>query len=234
MEAVCRFARPAVCRWGLTSRVLPSVAVTPCIARVWAVLAVGMVFSRVVMAQDGDGLYNRLDRDLTLSAEASAGGWVGRDTRPTVGVTVRARYLDEVGVVLGYDRAVTGDREDAVWTGVDFRPLMLGRWVYDLEGDSRLTDLIVDSIGLDLGVAWLRPGEVPGEGSGFGFVLGTGVDLPLTWRNGDAVSLRVSVRWISAQRWDVQGTGASDNAVVVSAGVVFRTMVDAGLDHGRR
>ncbi len=208
--------------------------VTPCIALVWGILAVGTAFSPVAIAQGGDGLYNRLDRDLTLSAEASGGGWIRGDARPTMGATLRARYLDEMGVVLGYERAVTGDREDAVWAGVDFRPLMLGRWVSDLEGDSRLTDLIVDSIGLDLGVAWLRPGGMLGEGSGFGFVLGTGVDIPLTWRHGDAVSLRLSVRWISAQPWDIQGTGAGDNAVVLSLGVVFRTMVNAGLQRGQR
>ncbi len=182
-----------------------------------------------VHAEDHDGLYGRLDHDTVLSAEVNGGLWSGTDVRASAGGVFRARYLDEVGLAVGYDHAVGGARTDTLWAGVDFRPMMLGRWTYDLEQGPRWRDLLVDSIGLDLGIAWLRPGETVGAGGGFGLLLGGGFEVPLTWSEGRGLTLRLSVRWIASQPWDVQGTGASDSAVIFTAGLVFRTTARSGL-----
>jgi hypothetical protein len=63
----------------------------------------------------------------------------------------------------------------------------MARIFSDLERGPRLLDLWLDSIGLELGAAWLRPGAPVHQGSGVGFWLGAGMELPLFWSSGDAV-----------------------------------------------
>lgn len=170
-----------------------------------------------------DGVYGRLDGDLVLSVEAT-GAFVATPTgsAPGFGLALRARYLEMTGLALGYDRAFASDRYDALWAAVDFRPVWLARFTNDYEHGPRWLDLMLDSIGIDLGGAWIRPGD---DRSGVGFVLGGGVELPLAWRRGDGVLLRLGARWITSHPWDAQGTGARDGAAEVSLGVVLRTLV---------
>ena len=170
-----------------------------------------------------DGVYGRLDGDLVLSAEA-LGVFVDTPAgaAPGFSLALRARYLEMTGLALGYDRAFTADRHDALWAAVDFRPVWLARFTNDYEHGPRWLDLMLDSIGIELGGAWIRPGD---EHGGVGFVLGGGVELPLYWRRGDGVLLRAGARWITSHPWDAQGTGDRDGAAEFGLGVVFRTLV---------
>lgn len=199
-----------------------------------ATLACLCLAPRAARAQRVDGFYGRLDKDLVLSAEVVGGTVRGGDGAWRFGgdVTVRARYLQMLGVALGYLRAFGGGREDALWLGVDFRPSFFARVNYNMQQGPRWLDLMLDSIGVEIGAAWIRPGGPFGAGSGFGGVVGTGVELPLHWRDGgEAVMLRLGARWILARPWDAQGSGGGDGAMELGAGIVLRTMVRAGIYH---
>lgn len=196
-------------------------------------LLAGVIFALApaAAAQGADGAYGRLRGDLALSVEAlggaaDTGAWSG-----AASFAVRARALDMVGVALGYDRAAAGARFDHAFVAVDFRPAFFARLAFDLEHGPGWLDLFVDSIGLELGAAWLRPGA--GGASGAGFVVGGGADLPVYIGDRSAWSIRVATRYIAAKPWDAQGTGRDDSAVELLAGVVFRTMVSAGLTRAR-
>jgi hypothetical protein len=186
----------------------------------------------VAVAQRGGdtgGVYGRLDGDLVLSAEVMG---LAADTSTglagAASVALRARYMEMTGAALGYDRAVSQSRHDALWLAVDFRPAWLARLTNDMERGPRWLDLALDSIGVEIGGAWLRPGEAVRAGGGFGFVLGGGVELPIVWSRGDGVMLRLAARWITSRAWDAQGTGARDGVFEAGVGVVFRTIVRTG------
>ena len=191
------------------------------------VMALGLLAAttapRRAYGTDGvDGMYGRLRGDLVLSAELGAGalGTAGA-AQPVLAAAVRARYLDMTGVVAGYD---------ALWLGVDFRPGLLARFTNDLEHGPRWLDLLVDSIGLDLGAAWMRPGAGGGGGGGAALVLGAGVELPLAWSGGPALMLRLAGRWFAAEPWNAQGTGREqDVGLEAVASLVLRTTVRTGL-----
>ncbi len=189
-----------------------------------------LLLSAPAAAQDVGGVYGRLGGDLVLSVEA-LGAFQTSDSgeHGAVSVAARARYLEMTGLALGYDRAFAPTRRDALWLAVDFRPAWLARFTNDLEQGPRWLDLLLDSIGIELGAAWVRPGETLGRGGGFGFVLGGGAELPLVWSRGDGLMLRVGARWISARTWDAQGTGGGDGSVELGVGLVLRTLVRTGL-----
>jgi hypothetical protein len=194
-------------------------------------VGVCLAFASSASAQPRDAVNNRLRGDLALSAEV-LGGVVDAGALSGMGsIALRARSLDMVGVVIGYDRALGGPRFDHAFAAVDFRPAFFARWAYDLERGPGWLDLFVDSIGLELGAAWVRPGS--SDASGVAFVLGGGADLPVYIGEDTAWSIRVATRYLAAKPWDAQGTGRDDSAVELLAGVVFRTMVRAGLTRVR-
>jgi hypothetical protein len=191
-----------------------------------------------------DGVYGRLRADGTLSIEAGAGVLLdGRGARPWFDATARARYLDTAGLFVAYGIGVGGARYDALTLGVDLRPLMLARFFSDLERGPQTVDLVLDSIGLEMGVAWLRPGETFRAGSGFALMLGTGVEFPLYWQRGNGLTLRLAVRWVHSTASDSQGpaTGAtaamepaaSAEAALLTLDLVGRGMTRLGLAGGR-
>lgn len=175
------------------------------------------------------GVYGRLDGDLVLSAEIMGGyADAAAGSAGAASAAVRARYMDMTGVALGYDRAIASERHDALWLAIDFRPAWLARLTNDMEQGPRWLDLALDSIGIELGGAWVRPGEAVRARGGFGFVLGGGFEVPLVWSRGDGVMLRFAARWITSHPWDAQGTGARDGLFEAGAGLVFRTQVRSG------
>jgi hypothetical protein len=195
------------------------------------VLLAVMSSSTAAFAQraETDGVYGRFDGDLVLSAEL-LGAYADTPTggAGSASVAVRARYLDMAGAALGYDRALAADRHDAMWLAVDLRPAWFARMNYDWEQGPRWLDLMLDSIGLEVGGAWLRPGEAVRAGGGFGFVVGGGFEVPVVWSRGDGITLRVAARWITSRPWDAQGTGGRDGMFEAGAGLVFRTLVRTG------
>ena len=205
--------------------------------RVAAILACAclLVTARAEATENGDdGLYGRLRGDLVLSVEgALLAQWNEGSAQPAMTTALRARYLDMIGLALGYDARLAGGRYDAAWSAVELRPLLLARFAQDWEHGPRWLDLLVDSIGLELGLALLRPGDTPGGGLGLAMVLGTGFELPLVWSRGSGLLLRVQGRWFPSRQGDVQGPGAGGAGFELGAGLVLRTIVRTGLVRGQ-
>jgi hypothetical protein len=180
-----------------------------------------------------DGVYGRLRGDTALSVEAGGGLAIAPDgLRPNIEVTARARYLDMAGIFLSYDNAPGASRFDGLSLGIDLRPLMFARIFSDWEQGPRFLDLMVDSIGFDFGTAWMRPGDAWGNGSGFAWLFGAGIDFPLVWGNGSGLMLRLSLRWLHSTPWDPQRAGVDQSAgegLLVNLSLVGRTMTRLGL-----
>jgi hypothetical protein len=143
-----------------------------------------------------DPSYGRVEGDLALvvgvGGTVSSGG-----VRPEA--ELRARYLETAGVYGTYeDGPVVGLSRDPVrivMAGFELRPLFLYRWLRGYETHGERLDLIVDSAGLELGLAWAQPdgGSFPSRP---GFDAGFGVEFPLTVEpSGLWVALHGGVRW---------------------------------------
>ncbi|MDP9035455.1 MAG: hypothetical protein M3O50_11665 [Myxococcota bacterium] len=148
--------------------------------------------------------YGRLDGDVTFVLEAGIA--IGpRNPRGLGGA--RLRYLDTAGWFMTYEDAGFVGAESApqrvLATGCEMRPLFLFRWLRDYETKRPFFDLVVDSIGIELGAAFaqragssfssrpeLQAGlgfEVPLSASGTGFWLD--VHGGMRW-SGDALEQR--------------------------------------------
>lgn len=155
------------------------------------VIVLGAVSSRA-HAQDGDGLYGRFDQDVWMSVSGLAG------IEPSVtsnAVSIvpefRARYLDSAGIFLGASHNQASTR---FFGGVDLRPIFLGRFLTGRVIGRSFFDLLVDSIGLDLGVSTL---DVGGQTRG-ALLVGTGIDIPVLWSSELRLSIRLGLRYLHA------------------------------------
>ncbi|MBL8679612.1 MAG: hypothetical protein JNK05_10625 [Myxococcales bacterium] len=181
-----------------------------------------------------DGVYGRLRRDTVFVLEAGGGvGFAGGEVRPAFSTAFRVRALDTIGPMIAYQNAPSltagGARQDALGLGLDLRVLTLGRIFTDSERGPQTFDLWLDSIGLELGAAWLRPGAPWGQGSGIGFWLGGGMEVPLFWSEGNAFCLRLQARWTHSIASDALASGpAQDDAVLLTANLVVRLMANLG------
>lgn len=185
----------------------------------------------LAVTEQPDGVYGRLRQDLVLSLEVTGGlALAPGEPRGALAGNFRFRALDTAGFFLGYQAALPTPRYDALALGVELRPLFLGRLFLDLERGPRTLDLFADSFGLELGVAWLRPGAPWGNGSGLALVVGTGVELPLYWADGSGLLARLGLRWLHGTGFD-SGTpgGLSGEALLLTLGFVGRLSVRGGL-----
>ena len=174
----------------------------------------------------GDGVYGRFDRDLTL--EAGLGGGVAFEGSAVLGAGVldlRARYLDMAGILVGGELRPEG--ASRVVVGVDVRPLWVGRFLLGGSFHDRYWDLFLDSIGLDLGVA-ITPLD---ETAGVALMVGFGMDVPLVFF-GDGIeglSLRLFGRHVAALETDRYGPDGGVNDWIAGATLVVRGGVSTGL-----
>ena len=126
---------------------------------------------------EGDGVYGRFDGDLALTL----GLGVELDGEARGALLGRALYYHSAGVVLGYSDAFGADDAELTrlgFAGIEIRPLFLPRWALDLEFNTPLLDLTLDS--LALGATVYRAGradEVGGARSGVELSLGFGVPV---------------------------------------------------------
>jgi hypothetical protein len=180
-------------------------------------------------AQEGvyqDGAYGRLDGDLMLGV--GAGGGVALDGGAPVGaatVEVRARYLDVAGLVLGFEGRP--EERSQVLIAADLRPLFLARFFLGLAFRERYWDVLLDSLGVDLGVA-LTPLD---RRLGVALAVGVGVDVPLVFF-GDGVEglyLRLAGRHTAARAEDRAGPEGGVADWLLMGALVFRAPVSIGL-----
>ena len=193
----------------------------------WAarlLLVVAVVAAAPARAQDSgmdDGLYGRLDGDLTLSAGVVAGPVLGADDdgRVAIGAELRARFLQMAGLVVAPEVRPGGAAR--VFAGVDLRPLFLARFLRNLFFADRFWDLLVDSIGLDLGVA-ITP---LARGIGAALAIGGGLDVPIV----GGLSIRLGIRYVRASPDDNGAPDGGVSDVVLLAGLSLQTLIDSGL-----
>ncbi len=174
----------------------------------------------------GDGVYGRLDGDVTL--EVGLGGGVAFEGPATLGAGVldlRARYLDMAGILVGAE--LRPDGASRVLVGIDLRPVWLARFVLGGSLRDRYLDLFLDSIGLDLGVAVLPLDETVGAA----LMVGFGVDVPLVFFDDGiaGLALRLFGRHVAALQTDRFGPDGGAHDWIAGATLVLRGNASTGL-----
>lgn len=178
----------------------------------------------------GDTTYGRVEGDLELAPGAGV-TVASYGARPTL--DLRARYLSMAGVFLTYEDALrpASDPSRLLATGVELRPLFVARWLQGLEWGNPTLDLLLDSLGLELGAFFAQP-----PGAGFGARLGVqaalGLELPLfAHAEGLFLTLHGGVRlsngWVSGAAPEV---GAErERAAFLTLGLAWHEIVSSGL-----
>jgi hypothetical protein len=121
----------------------------------------------------GDGVYERFDADLTLQFDVGVGILRSGESSPSLVAELRARVVDAAGLVVAFDAAPAG--EDHLFVGLEIRPLWPALFLMNLSSGHERWDLLLESIGIEIG-AGLTP---LGDGLGVGLSWGVGVELPL-------------------------------------------------------
>lgn len=141
-------------------------------------------------ADFGDGVYGRLDGDLTTALYAGLAGW---ENSSYAAVDASLHYFWTAGAQLSLREGLSGsDRAHArmVGLGVDLRPLFLPRLALDLEGGPAWLDLTLDSLSLGVGAYFAKP---RGGGDGTrGLSLSSSLAVPF-FRSASGPWLRVRV-----------------------------------------
>ncbi len=204
-----------------------SVAPVPRGLRVVSLVLVALVlaFAGRAAADEGagDGLYGRFDGDVWLAAGLGAGAVVDHGAaRDGSTLELRARFLDSVGP-FAFAQAEGLAGSGAAWSiggGLELRPLFLARFLTNNSLGREWLDVLIDSLGLELGVVALSPAQRAQAA----LVFGGGLEVPLVL-GAVRISLRVGVRWMHAEHLR---TGVL-NDVSVLGGLVVSAPVDVGL-----
>jgi len=168
-----------------------------------------------------DGAYGRFDGDIDLRLGAGAAYASGG---PSLAVTAAALYLNTAGIYMQYADALGGQLpliQRSIAVGVRLEPLFLGRYAQNLEQGPAHADLLLDSIGIDLGAFW----EAPRDRSLTtppGFELGLGFALPILARaGGPFIGARGALRWRPTDL-DRTSTYPLDQKFMVTAFIAWR------------
>ncbi len=191
---------------------------------------------RAARASTGDGAYGRLDGDLDLSIGLAGGVLLGQK-RPVASVDARVRYFESAGFVVQYEETdalakatAPGDYKRGFLAAVELRPLFPIRFLKAKESGHAFPDLVLDSLGLEVG-AWWSAVEGPSTQRP-GLHLGLGLELPLAARaSGPWLRVGGALRW-SAPRLDGQSDPGTRVALLTLGlawhGMVGAHVVDAG------
>ncbi len=185
-------------------------------------------------AEPKDGAHGRVDGDMAV--EIGVGAGFGPRSPRAVG-DLRFRYLSMAGAFVTYeDGPLVGSRSEpkrAVATGIELRPLFLGKWFTGRYSGNPRLDLAIDSFALELGAVFLQP-QGESLGSRPGLQAGIGLELPIfPAATGPFIALHGGARWSDAALSGGPLAGPSDRAlflnVVLAWQQVFGTrVVDLG------
>lgn len=179
----------------------------------------------------GDGVYGRFEGDLTVSAAAGAGvRWAGPEDGAVATASLRFRYLDAVGPLVAGEWSPGG--RGRVLLGLELRPLFPALLFSGLSSGNAWLDLWLQSIGVDLAMAF----EDDGQALGVAFVVGLACELPLLMpHRADApdrwpgINLRLLTRHRAAPAGAIAGPAAGASDWLLAAELVFWFTADAGL-----
>jgi hypothetical protein len=162
-------------------------------------ISAALLLSSALLTREAhaDGVYGRLDGDIGLAVEAGVSEALGEDVAgESIAVRGGVFFLQTVGVTVQYNDALGIDAlplQRSVAGSVELRPLFLGRWAQNMEQGPAHLDLLIDSLGIGMGVfgAWPRDG-----GTTHGMELSLGVLLPLLPRASTPfIAFRGALRW---------------------------------------
>ena len=106
---------------------------------------------------DHDTADGRMDGDVGVVVGLGA-TFSGQSVRSAA--EVRVRYLETAGIFATYEDgfgAASSDPVRVLATGIELRPLFLGRWVTGTELGLTWSDLVIDSFGLEVGAFFEQP-----------------------------------------------------------------------------
>ncbi|MEM8607240.1 MAG: hypothetical protein AAGF92_09045 [Myxococcota bacterium] len=175
---------------------------------VGSILLVSTMTTSVSADRDGDGLYGRWDRGLTLALGAGPGiTWVSGDRDVSVVGEARLLVADVAGL------AVAGrwgpDSGQYLFVGVDVRPLFPALFFLYKQTWNPFADLLLQSIYLEVGGAFLLDGD-ESAGLGVGFGLGIPVYRPKKTLRG--LWFRIGARYIDAKATNRNTPDAGDRS----------------------
>jgi hypothetical protein len=165
----------------------------------FALLMVASVTASARADRPADGVYGRLDGDFVLSA-GLGGGYATRG-EGTALAELRFRYLDTAGLLVAAETSGLG--VSAIVAG-DFRPLFLVRFLLNEWSGRAWLDLLLDSIGLELGAAFVALDD---SSRGVALAVGFGLDVPLVLPGLllDGLYVRLGARHVRAGAQDLFG-----------------------------
>ena len=145
--------------------------------------------------REGDGLYGRWDRGLTLALGAGGGAtWLNREADGNVVGEARFLVADVAGLALSGRWGPSSGQH--LFLGVDLRPLFPALFFLYKQTWNEFADLLLQSIFFEIGPAFLLDGQRSvGLGVGFGFALPLYRPLRKTMRG---LWLRIATRYVNA------------------------------------
>ncbi len=160
-------------------------------------LLVPSALASSVRAQFEPSIHGRLDHDMVLTGALGGGVVLNDRVHPdptgSVSIELRARLVDMAGLMLAAEWRPEGDSR--IILAADVRPLFLARWILGASLHRAYLDLLLDSIGIDLGAAF---GPLDPD-FGVALVIGFGVDVPLyIGPHADGLFLRLGARHVTA------------------------------------
>ena len=145
-----------------------------------------------------DTTYGRVDGDLGVSF--GVGATLG-PSAPRGTLELRLRYLDTVGIFGEYEDGLSRDASNPMrlfGAGFEIRPLFLARWLSGRELGVSWVDLLIDSLGFELGAFCEQPVGAAVENRP-GLQASVGLELPILPRaSGPWIGLHGGVRWSDA------------------------------------
>jgi hypothetical protein len=167
-------------------------------------LALGTGAALVAASAAADGLASSRPDSSNGRADGDLGVVLGVGATvaprgPRGAVDARLRFLDTAGLFFTYEDGsifgLSAQPERVLAVGVELRPLFLGRWLNDLEWGRPRLDLLLDSLGLELGASFSQPEGRPFD-SEAGLQAGIGVEVPILSRaSGPWIGLHGGIRW---------------------------------------
>jgi hypothetical protein len=176
-----------------------------------------------------DATYGRIAGDVTL---VGAVGVVAADGGPRGEAELRARYLETAGLFASYEDAPllgsSAEPRRVFAGGLEVRPLFLFRWLDGHQTSEPWLDLVVDSVGLELGAMFQQP-----SGASFssrpGAQVGLAIEVPILPRaTGPWIGLHGGVRWSDAVLAGGPTNGPDDRSFYLSITLAWHQVVRLG------
>ena len=185
----------------------------------WAVVAPASA------AETAEPPYGRVEGDASLVVGLGA---VAASRGPRAEAELRVRYLETAGVFVTYEDAFgagAATPQRVLAGGFEIRPLFLLRWLRGMERAQPWSDLVIDSLGLELGATWAEP-SAPAIPWQAGALLGLGVEVPLGTRaTGPWVGVHGGLRWSEAALATGAVRSADERSVVLALTLAWHELV---------